>query len=633
MPLAQIFDKNNKIIFSSSLYYLNLYAPSSGQLQLKTKRNGKYGIEDINGTIIIEHKYDDISDLIKGQTINYYQIENNGKIGFLKENGDVLIPAKYEKNDSTDEFNDGRVYLKKNGIYYAIDETGTELWNIKAERIYRFNNDIGDLIVINRGRYYGYIDRNGEERIECKYNDAYTFGSEGFALVNFRGNWGAIDTRGSYVIDPQFDSFRPASDCEFDRSINVLTPQKGKLYGILSPVLGKFNCDCKYKKVKPLSTEFIKVKLDKKWGLVDVFDNEILQNVYDEIFTSNELKKIFAKKGKKWVISNFDDPLTVCYFADEYLLRGNFLMVKLKGQFYLHLNDGPKSMPIENLLDLADDRIFYKNGELSGVMNFNAEILLETQYYKLKPAITSKPDKENKKYIFIELDGKFGVMNYNREVLLEPVYDNVWYFDGFIVYKIDSKYGYLYLQNNHDSTARYEKINVTEIDDSVYAICYSTDLDTIQSNYFLHIDKTNENCLLIFTLNKQVGNDIYLQALGPIGGGLYGDVYAKFHGTALLDISEGYFTSDLSFGTWEYYFKGDLCERTDESLTETDLEIFKRLSSEQLESFISYPDDDSEIPLINESIMVKLKKTDYISLGGTFIYKNLSKHWGLKYAW
>ena len=55
------------------------------------------------------------------------------------------------------------------------------------------------------GDKWGFIDTKGQYVINPQFDNAGEF-SEGLAPVEIGGKYGFIDTKGQYVINPQFDN-------------------------------------------------------------------------------------------------------------------------------------------------------------------------------------------------------------------------------------------------------------------------------------------------------------------------------------------------------------------------------------------------------------------------------------------
>ena len=108
---------------------------------------------------------------------------------------------------------------------------------------------------------YGFIDIEGKEVIPPVYNYACDF-QQGNANVKFKNKWRVIDRNGKVIA--KYDEIEFASQ---EKSNNYFSEN------ILS----------KYDEVKILKDDFAKVRLGKKWGLIDKQGNEVVSPKYNEI--------------------------------------------------------------------------------------------------------------------------------------------------------------------------------------------------------------------------------------------------------------------------------------------------------------------------------------------------------------
>ena len=102
----------------------------------------------------------------------------------------------------------------------------------------------------------------------------------------------------------------------------------------------------------------------------------------------------------------------------------------------------------------------------------------------------------------------------------------------------------------------------------------------------------------------------------------------------IFDITKGEFATDFDFKNWEYEYEGDYCTQINTIINENEKVIFQNLYDELSTKYIYYTDNETdENPLLREEVLKKLNKSEYLTSSSTWVYKNLSKHWGLSYKW
>lgn len=88
---TKYFDMNGKEIENTKvLPEQNIYAK---------EQNGKWGFVDKNGKVVVDYKYEKVTDL---NSYGYAGIKENGKWGVIDSNGKVVLQPKYEFNVKTE---------------------------------------------------------------------------------------------------------------------------------------------------------------------------------------------------------------------------------------------------------------------------------------------------------------------------------------------------------------------------------------------------------------------------------------------------------------------------------------------------------------------------------------------------
>ncbi len=120
-----------------------------------------------------------------------------GKWGFANFSGKYVLEPQYEdfayayRNGAFEIFADGVAALRKDGVYYAVDTTGKELFSTK----YELGVHGEGLMPINVDGQYGYCDLQGSVVIQPEYKSAQPF-TNGLALVETPGGFYYINKRG-----------------------------------------------------------------------------------------------------------------------------------------------------------------------------------------------------------------------------------------------------------------------------------------------------------------------------------------------------------------------------------------------------------------------------------------------------
>lgn len=183
-----VVDENNNEIIKNEYYYIgylgNNYFVVSGQ-------NGKNGIMNNEGKVVLEVKYDTIEKLEKSDIIEATELNTNTIILFNKE-------IKQIANISNSTLYEGENFVKlySNNEQKYFNSEGNEKENKEI-----LNNKL--FADVKNGKW-GFIDSNGNVIVDYIYDNVTEFNSYGFAGIKKDGKWGSINDEGKVIIEPTY---------------------------------------------------------------------------------------------------------------------------------------------------------------------------------------------------------------------------------------------------------------------------------------------------------------------------------------------------------------------------------------------------------------------------------------------
>lgn len=228
---------------------------------LMTKLDGKYGIINYKGDILIPFKYD---DFVEPEYDRYHLyglvVTLNGKKGIINRNGTGVTPIKYD--EITYDF-DGHgtcqyALVKVENKWGCIDtKTGKELISPKYERIYFIS------------------DANPSSDSTVIYNIRYCAVSNG-------SNYDTIRSDLEYKKISENDNWQIKEQRSIDDSTIIIAYGGGKW--CLADLRGNELTPMKYDKIRIYMRENrLPVKLNNKWGFIDELGKEVLPVIYETI--------------------------------------------------------------------------------------------------------------------------------------------------------------------------------------------------------------------------------------------------------------------------------------------------------------------------------------------------------------
>lgn len=241
----------------------------------KIKQNGKYGIIDYNGKIVIKPKYDSIvairnsSDFIAtskdsdGETVQTYINYNDFSIeSSYRKYNTLRYEYLWNATDNSAVFvqnDNGEIY--KDDLKAALPESVRGVKDVDGEYV-------GD------GTYGLYI--NGKNIMGMIYSGAGCF-SNGMAAFKSNGVWGYIDSNGKTVLPFGYDAVKGYSafggeDTPYESYDGYVTVTKDGKFGVFTNE-GKAVTDMSYEGATPVVGGRAYILKDGKWGLASFGDS------------------------------------------------------------------------------------------------------------------------------------------------------------------------------------------------------------------------------------------------------------------------------------------------------------------------------------------------------------------------
>lgn len=188
--------------------------------------NNKYGIMDLSGKVLINAEYDFLTEAKTG----YFIAKTGDKYGIIDINKEVKIPFDYisivynkkadfyilEDSNFNSNVLNSNLETKLKGLILELNEDkgyikirqedDTKYYNFKFEE--KQEKDLypnRTLFLDKKDGKYGYLDKNGKNIVDYKYDDATEQNDFGFVGVKADGKWGSLDTKGNVIQDPTYN--------------------------------------------------------------------------------------------------------------------------------------------------------------------------------------------------------------------------------------------------------------------------------------------------------------------------------------------------------------------------------------------------------------------------------------------
>ena len=220
-----LLDLNGNVIENQDI--VTKLPTKDGKHYIVADKNEMYDITDLNGESMIENSYSYMEEIEQ----NYFVVGNNNKNGIIDLSGKALVDLKYNSIFHIDGTDLLQANISDKNTISLIDKKTMKILatmdNAKVEiddnyiRLYsdkesKYFSDTGKELITrdafpNNKLYakkvdgkWGFADRSGNIKVECKYDMVTEFNQYGFAGIKKNGKWGSINSKGEVVQEPKY---------------------------------------------------------------------------------------------------------------------------------------------------------------------------------------------------------------------------------------------------------------------------------------------------------------------------------------------------------------------------------------------------------------------------------------------
>ncbi|SFW73770.1 WG repeat-containing protein [Chitinophaga sancti] len=300
------------------------------------RENGKWGLVNKDGKLILDHVYDDITYHANSALIG---IVRNEKYGMADTTGKIVIPMVFDYWVEplcggalfTSEKNGKELIYDKTGKQILVQyshfqemamEDGTKMLAIIQGKLYGFYNPATGKIVIPQytslsyygdpnylnigvGDKYGYIDKEGNTVVPPIYDyvDLHAIPkNDQLAKINLKGKTGLFDVKQQKVLLPVIYDYISTYD---DSTVLLVT--KNGLSGICD-FSGKMLAPVKYRDVVPFDSMYslLKAKDSSNAEILNKRTHEIYKLPFDTAFVAAEGRLIMVWQHGKCFLYDID---------------------------------------------------------------------------------------------------------------------------------------------------------------------------------------------------------------------------------------------------------------------------------------------------------------------------------------
>ena len=286
-------DADPTVFFEAANYYLGI---SKVKEALEILRSG---IEKTSNNDLItvyensRYAYEIHRPVYESVTAIYnsvIQVLLDGKWGIANYDGTLIIPCDYDKIST---FSRDRAIVKKENDIYAIDRNNNRI-AVVHKSVADFGNYGNDRIPL-------LIDGNwrratGEFELGTSIFEDIGMYSGGYAAAKINDKWGVIDLSNDWLIPPEYDEviLDELGRCYAQ---NALFIRSGKT---VFQVINGTRSDTIYEDAHPFNDEgYAAVKRNGKWGFIDSSGTEVIPFIFDDALSFGQ-HLAAVRSGEFW---------------------------------------------------------------------------------------------------------------------------------------------------------------------------------------------------------------------------------------------------------------------------------------------------------------------------------------------
>lgn len=245
---------------------------------LKVQKNGLYGLINYNGRELLPIEYTQIMPL-EGITNSFITIKD-GKKGLVDNSGSIIIDNLYaDIKPLTDKYADGYIVKNDSSKFGLINYNKKQVLECKYSEIKNITGS--NMYVVKEGQDLELVSAEGNVLLKNRFSEAVSIDNSNI-IIKSSGKYGVISSTGETIIGTEYQDLRYTFDGNY-------IAKKNDKYGIIN-VNGDKKLDFNYKYITYLSEEGF-IEADKEGSETDLIDSNF------EVKVTGILSEINSKLG------------------------------------------------------------------------------------------------------------------------------------------------------------------------------------------------------------------------------------------------------------------------------------------------------------------------------------------------
>lgn len=408
---------------------------------IAVSREGKSGILHIDGSMFLETVFDSIR-ILNNMFLIKHKLDGIRGWSMVNTYGKMITDQVYDK---IDWLGDSYYVAKRDNFWGVLNSLGEEIIYCKYDSIVQYSDGkllvefLGEDGILNLDGKWEILPQNKEMEIVdplrylvrspygsyvAYYPETKDFTAEYF-LYRHEGRYlektldakfGLLDEEGKRVIYPEFDEI---SELQED---SIYYARSEKEYSFITKS-GKImnEHDARFEAINNMTEEFIGVKIDGKWGFVDINGKLRVSNQYENVGPYNEGLAPIKVLGRWGYINKREDLVVQPSYDSVYQFKKGICKVVKKGKFGLINAEGNITLECiyDDITRLKTGGFLTKKGGKFGLASEKGRLLI-------LPRFDSMADLDNG-YVIASRKGKYGLLSNEGVNIIPMIYDELKY--------------------------------------------------------------------------------------------------------------------------------------------------------------------------------------------------------------
>lgn len=332
------------------------------------------------------------------------KVQKDGKLGLIDLSGKVILNCEYEKIETLKGV-ENSIITVKDGKLGLVDTVGNVIINNEYKQISALENYSDGYIVTNFDNKCGVINYSKQLVVECKYDSIKNKTSNGNYIVKIDGNYKVLNSEGQALLDSKYEDIK-----DINESYAIV--KNNKKYGVVN-LTGEGLIEATYQDISFAFSNYFIAKKDDKYALIDSTNTTISDFIYSEMEYNKKANCIIAKTTEN-NIDIIDSTAAVKVQTQQVEVFDEYVRTKIDNTYeYYNLKFENKT----NKEILSSNTIFVdcKDGKY-GFVNKDGKVIVD---YKYEDAT----EQNDYGYVAVKLNGKWGALDQYGNVVVEPTYE------------------------------------------------------------------------------------------------------------------------------------------------------------------------------------------------------------------